>query len=178
MDPAVLDKTNPPTAEAFASASQTRSMIQPYSNGDPAMAVFTEHMQILTDQLRSSRQERGAKVTVIRNETAKFITDAQSLLKKMSSDIRTSAEQLKTKLEADRRRESEQLQAQRAANRQCRSESRKQVQEMLGRERSERQDKIHQMITGFQEIQQKLSSDLQEAGRVWRQATANESAKK
>ena len=133
------------------------------------MSFFTEQMEMLTNELLTSRQERADFVSNAQQQTHKFLADAQTFVQVLGQEHESMAAQLRNELATGRHERSGQVKAQRQQNREHLQSLRKGLKDMLSQTRRQRQQHLAETRTEFRAAQQELASDLRQAAQTWHQ---------
>lgn len=131
------------------------------------MPTFADQMKTTTDALRAARADRAAAVLKVQDHAEQVLSSAQTFLKRLCDDHQALAREARAELAANRRGRCEEVRAFREATRRAQQDSRERLRRQLDDNRAQRQEFMGQMLHGFQETQQRLARDLQEASRLW-----------
>ncbi len=133
------------------------------------MPFFTEQMEMLTNELRTSTRERAAFVTQVQDVTHKHLAEAQTFLRTLAQEHGAMAEHLRHVLTKDRE---EQCAAAKKLRKKYRDElkgMRKELQQLLKLTRDQRQQQLTETRAEFRTAREAVVSDLRQAAQVWRQ---------
>lgn len=131
------------------------------------MAFFTEQMEVLANELLTSRHDRAAFVSSVQERSHKLLADAQTFMHILGQEHGAMAERLRSDLAANGQERVRLTKAQRQQNREQHQSMRAGLQEMLAHTRSQRQQHIAELRTECRRAQKDLISDLRQAAQVW-----------
>jgi F0F1-type ATP synthase membrane subunit b/b' len=107
------------------------------------MALFTERMEAIVNELLNAHSHREADVTRIKVETGQVLTDAQTRLSQISDETRVEAEELREQLSSDRQEQADQVNALREKTRADLANASDELREELASNRQERTDHVN-----------------------------------
>lgn len=131
------------------------------------MAVFTEQMEMLTNELLTSRKDRDAFVTDVQQRSHKIVADAQTFVHVLGQEHGVMAERLRKDLATNSQERLSAVKAQRQQNREHHQAMRKSMQEAQAQTRRQRQQHVAELRAECQTVQKDLASDLRQAAQVW-----------
>lgn len=131
------------------------------------MALFTEQMEMLTNELLTSRQERASFVSDVQEGAHKLLADAQTFMHTVSQEHGAMAKELRTELATNSKERLQVVKTLRQQNREHFQSMRKGMRELLTQTRRQRQQHVAELRTECRTAQKDLASDLRQAARVW-----------
>lgn len=132
------------------------------------MALFTDQMESLTNELLTARKERGAFVVDVQQRANKVLADARTFVTVLGQEHGVMAERLRKDLATNGQERLGAVKAQRQQNREQLQSMRKGLQEVLAQTRRQRQECVAALRTECRTAQKDLASDLRQAGQVWK----------
>jgi hypothetical protein len=121
---------------------------------------FTEQMEMLANELITSKQERAAFVSDVRQESHKIIADAQTFMRAVGTEHKAMASRLHKEMTTYEQQRVRTAKARQQRNREQIKNARKELLDMLAQNCRQR----HQHIAQFRKD---LSSDLRQAAKIW-----------
>lgn len=134
------------------------------------MAFFTEQMEMLTNQLNTSRQERDAFVGDLRQQSSALMADARTFIQGLGQERAAMAAGLRTDLAAAVGVRAHEVKAQRQQNREQRQTMRDGLQETLAQTRRQRREHFAELRIECRTALKELACDLRQAGQAWQRA--------
>jgi hypothetical protein len=131
------------------------------------VALFTEQMETLTNELRTSRRERDAFVVNVRQRAHTILADAQAFIHAVGERHAAMAERLKEDLAAGEEERTSAAKARRQQNRQRQQTVRAELQESLAQTRVQRQQHVAELRADFRAAHAEVPCDLRQAAGVW-----------
>ncbi len=132
------------------------------------MAFFSEHMEMLANELLTSRQERTAFVGEVQQRSHKVLADAQTFVRVLGQEHEAMSERLRSDLVANGRERLRTVKTLREQNRQQQKNTRKDLKSMLAQTRRDRLQRVAVLRTECRAAQKDLAKDLKQAAQVWR----------
>lgn len=130
------------------------------------MAIFAENMKALTDELAASVQRRTAILQSLRVQTEQHLADADALVRRLSEERAVTGNRLCSMLCGNRQERTQEVAETLDEMAQRFQELQVCLHQALQACREARHEYVERMIQGFDETQQELANDLQEASRI------------
>lgn len=124
------------------------------------MAFFTEQMEMLTNELLTSRRARVAFVHDVELQSHTIVAEAQAFMQNLTKEQKANAVRLRAELLTHDKERQSASKTQRQQNREHIKTARKGLLDMLAQNRSQRTQTVAKM-------RKDLASDFKQAGQVW-----------